>query len=146
MTDWLQFIDWLGLVAFLLAACIVWLAVVRIVAASAEPPGSGERRRDGARAYPQRDAPTGTGPAQGPPRYADIDRSEQRARGDEDPPRYGVDPPHGLAPKHKPIFDKCYGVARPKRAKLTHKRDGIRLGDEATAELLKGIFGDPPPA
>lgn len=172
--------DWLQLVAWIVAALIAWLGVARVLAATEEPPVSGERRR-GARAPAQRDAPTGTGPAQGPRLYSDVDRSEQRDYGDEDPPRYGkclkcggrlfvardgarcadcgkltgptleqrtmrVDPPYGLPAKHKPIFDKCHGIARPPREKVKRKRDGIRLGDEASAELLKGIFGDHPPA
>lgn len=46
------------------------------------------------------------------------------------------------------IVKKCKkvlrGLARPPHVK--HRRDGIRLGDEASAALLKDIFGDPPPA
>lgn len=36
-------------------------------------------------------------------------------------------------------------AARPPRAKIAHRRDGIRLGDEATETLLRDVFGDEPP-
>lgn len=159
--------DWIQLVAWIVAALLAWLGVARVLAATEEPPASGERRAAPA-GVRGRDAPTGTGPAQGPRLYSDVDRSPQRDYGDEDPPRYGkclkcggrlfaardglrcadCGKLKGLRPAevHKPIFDKCHGIARPPRAHVKRKRDGIRLGDEATAELLKGIFGDQPPA
>lgn len=207
--------DWIELGAWVLFALLTWLGVARILE---EPPASGERRpRKVMRS--RRDAPTGTGPAQGPRLYKDV-ATDHRDYGDEDAPRYsagplvtvtcaqpGCDgqmvrardgrrcntcgrllgaPVRGQPPSYGTILDlerrlieqggdtipveKPYGlgekwnpsilqpsaefteetikkaqrrIARPPHVK--HKRDGIRLGDEASAELLKGIFGDDAP-
>lgn len=153
--------DWFEIVGLVLFSLLVWFGLGWLIA-QLDTPASGEREAPASRV-----APTGTGSAQGPRSYRDA-YTDHREHGDEDPPLYTprpptieelqralnertsdgipVEPPHGLPPGHKPIFDKCRGLARPKRVKLDRKRDGIRLGDEASAALLKDIFGDHPPA
>lgn len=106
---------------------------------------SGERRAPGSSPARRRDAPTGTGPADGPRLYKDVAR-DHRGHGDEDPPQYmTVDPPYGLGDSSydQGVFKKPFRVAKPE--KQQPRRDGIRLSDEANAELLRDIFGEEGP-
>jgi len=151
--------DMVSIVAMIVGLLGLWMVAV------SRTPRSGERRPPRSR----RDAPTGTGPVEGPRRYADAEH-EHRDYGDEDPIEYTRCRKCGgrlfrardgirchecgllsglmsayvadeITQTGRRVLKNLHGIA-PQSPRVKRRRDGITLGDEANAELLKNIFGE----
>lgn len=135
-------LHWLELLMWVLCALVVWLGCAIAIAGTERDETRDAQRDRAARGMPATDV-TGTGRVAGQPlqaenprpaiptvrKYADVE-SDHRDYGDEDPRPYGLGDPE--QPR----------VARPKRARVDHRRDGVELSDEANAELIRNIFGN----